>query len=64
MVSMLTRLIVRADVVSEFGEGYNAVVEYEYEYEYELEEGTPEQWQAHGGRVSGQLGLWGTRPLR
>ena len=30
MVSMLTRLIVRVDVVSEFGEGYNADVEYEY----------------------------------
>jgi hypothetical protein len=35
---MLTRLIGRADVVSESGEEYNAAVEYEYreaEYEYE-----------------------------
>jgi four helix bundle protein len=40
IVSMLTRLIGRADVVSESGEEYNAAVEYEYreaEYEYEHE---------------------------
>ena len=41
IVSMLTRLIGRADVVSELGEEYNAAGEYEYrdaEYEYEHEE--------------------------
>ena len=32
IVSMLTRLIGRADVVSETGEEYNAAVEYEYRY--------------------------------
>ncbi len=30
IVSMLTRLIGRADLVSESGEEYNAAVEYEY----------------------------------
>ncbi len=38
---MLTRLIERADVVSETSEEYNAADEYEYreaEYEYEHEE--------------------------
>ena len=38
---MLTRLIGRADVVSESSEEYNAAGEYEYrdaEYEYEHEE--------------------------
>ncbi len=41
IVSMLTRLIGRADVVSETSEEYNAADEYEYrdaEYEYEHEE--------------------------
>jgi len=41
IVSMLTRLIGRADVVSETSEEYNPAVEYEYrdaEYEYEHEE--------------------------
>ncbi len=41
IVSMLTRLIARADTVSEFSEEYNAADEYEYrdaEYEYEYEE--------------------------
>jgi four helix bundle protein len=42
VVSMLTRLIGRADVVSESSTEYNAAGEYEYrdaEYEYEHEEG-------------------------
>ena len=48
IVSMLTRLIGRADVVSEPGQEYNATVEYEYrdaeyEYEYEYEQKQPEQ---------------------
>jgi hypothetical protein len=41
IVSMLTRLIGHADVVSETGQEYNAPGEYEYrdaEYEYEHEE--------------------------
>jgi hypothetical protein len=40
IVSMLTRLIDRIDVVSESSEQYNAAGEYEYEYrdaEYEYE---------------------------
>jgi hypothetical protein len=40
IVSMLTRLIGRADIVPETGEEYNAAGEYEYrdaEYEYEHE---------------------------
>ena len=40
IVSMLTRLIARADVVSESNSEYNSTVEYEYrdaEYEYEHE---------------------------
>jgi four helix bundle protein len=44
IVSMLTRLIGRPDVVSELSEEYNAVIEYEYrdaEYEYEEQ---PEPW--------------------
>ena len=47
---MLTRLIGRADVVSESSEEYDATGEYEYrdaEYEYEEQ---PEQCRAHLGR--------------
>ncbi|MFG0261255.1 MAG: four helix bundle protein, partial [Novipirellula sp. JB048] len=45
IVSMLTKLIGRADVVSESSEHYNAAGEYEYrdaEYKYEHEEDKPE----------------------
>ncbi len=47
IVSMLTRLIARSDVVAETGTKYNAGVEYEYrhaeyEYEYERDEDKPE----------------------
>ena len=45
IVSMLTRLIARSDVVAETGTEYNAGVEYEYrdaEYEYEQDEDKPE----------------------
>ncbi len=54
IVSMLTRLIGRADVVSEFCEEYNAAGEYEYrgaEYEYEHEE-QPEQYRPPKDRVA------------
>ncbi len=53
IVSMLTRLIGRADVVSESSEAYNAAGEYEYrdaEYEYEHEEEQPEPAEATGDR--------------
>ena len=46
---MLTRLIGRADVVSESGQEYNAAVEYEYgdaEYEHEHEQEQPEPSRA------------------
>ena len=49
IVSMLTRLIARADVVSESSTDYNPAVEYEYrdaEYEYEHEEEEPEPSRA------------------
>ena len=45
IVSMLTRLIARADAISESSAEYNAADEYEYrdaEYEYEHEEEQPE----------------------
>ena len=49
IVSMLTRLIGRADVVSESRKEYNAAIEYEYrdaEYEYEHEQEQPEPSRA------------------
>ncbi|WP_182871426.1 four helix bundle protein [Stieleria mannarensis] len=56
IVSMLTKLIGRADVVSESSEEYNAAVEYEYrdaEYEYEYEhEEQPEPSDATEDRWS------------
>ncbi len=45
IISMLTRLIARSDVVAETGTKYDAGVEYEYrhaEYEYERDEDKPE----------------------
>ena len=42
IVSMLTRLIARSDVVAESGTEYNTAIEYEYreaEYEYKYDEG-------------------------
>ena len=55
IVSMLTRLIGRADVVAESSDRYNATGEYEYrdaEYEYEHEGEPPEQCRAPKDRTA------------